>query len=95
MSRNAGSMSVDVDEDSHGRFPTRIQVTAINEPGTLAQIAQIIAESDGNISNIRIVKSAPDFSEMVIDIEVWDLKHLTRIIGQLRARSVVSAAVRL
>ena len=85
----------DVDEDSHGRFPTRIQVTAINEPGTLAQIAQIIAESDGNISNIRIVKSAPDFSEMVIDIEVWDLKHLTRIIGQLRARSVVSAAVRL
>ena len=35
-------------------FPARIEVTAINEPGTLAQIAQVIADSDGNISNLRI-----------------------------------------
>lgn len=85
----------DLDEDARGRFPARVEVTAINEPGTLAQIAQIIADSDGNISNIRIVTSAPDFSEMVIDIEVWDLKHLTRIIAQLRSRPVVSTAARV
>ena len=85
----------DIDEDARDRFPARIEVTALNEPGSLAQIAQIIADSDGNISNIRIVSSAPDFSEMVIDIEVWDLKHLTRIIGQLRSRSVISTAARL
>jgi len=41
------------------------------------------------------IDSATDFSQMVIDIEVWDLKHLTRIIAQLRARSVVSSAVRI
>ena len=85
----------DIDEDARDRFPARIEVTAINEPGSLAQIAQIIADGDGNISNIRIVSSALDFSEMVIDIEVWDLKHLTRIIGQLRARPVVSTAARV
>jgi guanosine-3',5'-bis(diphosphate) 3'-pyrophosphohydrolase len=39
--------------------------------------------------------NAPDFSVMVIDVEVWDLKHLTRIIGQLRARPVVSAVARI
>ena len=84
----------DIDEDAAGRFPTRIEVTAINEPGTLAQIAQIIADSDGNISNLRILRSAPDFSVMSIDIEVFDLKHLTRLIGQLRSRKVVSAVAR-
>jgi guanosine-3',5'-bis(diphosphate) 3'-pyrophosphohydrolase len=84
----------DVDEDVRQRFPARIEVTATNEPGSLAQIAQIIAESEGNISNLRIT-SAPDFSTMVIDIEVWDLKHLSRIMVQLRACSVVSSAVRM
>jgi guanosine-3',5'-bis(diphosphate) 3'-pyrophosphohydrolase len=84
----------DVEKDGRRRFPARIEVTATNEPGSLAQIAQIIADSEGNISNLRI-DSATDFSEMVIDIEVWDLKHLTRIIAQLRARSVVSSAVRI
>jgi guanosine-3',5'-bis(diphosphate) 3'-pyrophosphohydrolase len=85
----------DVDDEVRARFPARIEVTAINEPGTLAQVAQIIADSDGNISNLRIAKSAPDFSLMLIDVEVFDLKHLTRLIGQLRARPVVSAAARV
>jgi guanosine-3',5'-bis(diphosphate) 3'-pyrophosphohydrolase len=85
----------DVDVDAGTRFPARIEITAINEPGTLAQIAQIIADSDGNISNIKILRSAPDFSELQIDLEVWDLKHLTRIIAQLRSRPVVSEAARV
>jgi guanosine-3',5'-bis(diphosphate) 3'-pyrophosphohydrolase len=54
----------------------------------------VIADSEGNISNVRMT-NAPDFSVMVIDVEVWDLKHLTRIIGQLRARPVVSAVARI
>ena len=32
---------------------------------------------------------------MVIDVEVFDLKHLTRLISQLRARPVVSAVARV
>jgi (p)ppGpp synthase/HD superfamily hydrolase len=85
----------DTDADEGARFPARIEVTAINEPGTLAQVAQVIADNDGNISNLKIVKSAPDFSEMVIDVEVHDLKHLTRLIAQLRSRPVVSTVSRV
>jgi guanosine-3',5'-bis(diphosphate) 3'-pyrophosphohydrolase len=85
----------DADADDGARFPARIEVTAINEPGTLAQIAQVIADNDGNISNLKIAKSAPDFSEMVIDVEVHDLKHLTRVITQLRSRPVVSTVSRV
>ncbi|HMN86544.1 MAG TPA: DUF5913 domain-containing protein, partial [Bauldia sp.] len=85
----------DTDADAGARFPARIDVTALNEPGTLAQVAQVIADNDGNISNLKIAKSAPDFSEMVIDVEVHDLKHLTRLIAQLRSRPVVSTVARV
>lgn len=85
----------EMDEDAAGRFPARIEVTAMNEPGTLAQIAQVIADSDGNISNLSITQAAPDFSVMLIDLEVFDLKHLSRLIAQLRARPVVNSAARV
>jgi len=85
----------EIEENSEERFPARIEVTALNEPGTLAQIAQVIADNDGNISNLRITQTAPDFSIMVIDLEVFDLKHLTRLISQLRARPAVSSATRV
>jgi (p)ppGpp synthase/HD superfamily hydrolase len=85
----------DVDEEKGGRFPARIEVTAINEPGTLVQVATVIADNDGNISNIRIAKSAPDFSVIVIDVEVFDIKHLNRLIAQLRTRPVVSGVQRV
>jgi guanosine-3',5'-bis(diphosphate) 3'-pyrophosphohydrolase len=85
----------DVDDDAAARFPARIEVTAINEPGTLAQVAQVIADNEGNISNIKITKSAPDFSVILIDVEVFDVKHLNRLIGQLRTRPVVSSVTRV
>ncbi|MGI9384332.1 MAG: RelA/SpoT family protein [Methyloligellaceae bacterium] len=85
----------DIDEDNIDRFPAQISVTAINEPGSLAQIAQIIGESGGNIDNIKMTKHAADFTEMLIDLEVWDLKHLNEIISGLRSKSVVNTVSRV
>jgi RelA/SpoT family (p)ppGpp synthetase len=85
----------DMDERSPQRFPARISVQSMNEPGTLAQIAQVIAEHDGNIDNIRMTRRSPDFTDCVIDLEVYDLKHLNAIISQLRAKKVVAAAERV
>jgi (p)ppGpp synthase/HD superfamily hydrolase len=85
----------DVDERTPERFPARIAVQSVNEPGTLAQIAQVIAENDGNIDNIRMTRRSPDFTESVIDLEVYDLKHLSAIIAQLRAKKVVARAERV
>jgi len=82
-------------EDRPQRFPARVAVQSVNEPGTLAQIAQVIAEHDGNIDNVRMTRNSPDFTEMLIDLEVYDLKHLTSIIAQLRAKDVVAQAERV
>jgi GTP pyrophosphokinase len=85
----------DVDPDAPERFPARLAVTAVNEPGSLAQIAQQIGEAGGNIDNVRMLRRDPDFTEMAIDVEVWDLNHLTRIISGLRGKSVVSKVERM
>ncbi|MEX0853901.1 MAG: bifunctional (p)ppGpp synthetase/guanosine-3',5'-bis(diphosphate) 3'-pyrophosphohydrolase [Bauldia sp.] len=85
----------DVDDGEAQRFPARIEVTAINEPGTLVQIAQVIADDQANISNIGITRSASDFSVILIDVEVVDVKHLNRLIGRLRARPVVNSVTRV
>jgi RelA/SpoT family (p)ppGpp synthetase len=85
----------DEEENTPRRFPARIAVQSVNEPGSLAQIAQVIAEHDGNIDNIRMTRRAPDFTDVQIDLEVYDLQHLTAIIAQLRAKPVVAKAERV
>jgi RelA/SpoT family (p)ppGpp synthetase len=85
----------DVDEGTPHRFPARLAVQSVNEPGTLAQVAQVIAEHDGNIDNIRMERQSPDFTSLTIDLEVYDLKHLNAIIAQLRAKPVVAKVERV
>ncbi len=85
----------DVDEEHLARFPVRIEVTAINEPGTLAQVAQVMADNEANITNVRMAHSAPDFTVMMFDMDVFDVKHLNRLIGQLRERPIVSSVARV
>ncbi|MDH2381861.1 bifunctional (p)ppGpp synthetase/guanosine-3',5'-bis(diphosphate) 3'-pyrophosphohydrolase [Bradyrhizobium sp. CER78] len=85
----------DIDETMPQRFPARILVHNVNEPGSLAQIATVIAEHDGNIDNIHMSRQSPDFTELTIDLEVYDLKHLSAIIAQLRAKAVVAKVERV
>ncbi|MET3790599.1 RelA/SpoT family protein [Aquamicrobium terrae] len=85
----------DIDENNRERFPARISVTAINAPGSLADIAQVVASNDANIHTLSMVRTAPDFTEMLIDIEVWDVKHLNRLLSQLKEHPSVSTARRV
>jgi RelA/SpoT family (p)ppGpp synthetase len=85
----------DVDESNPQRFPARILMNTVNEPGSLAQVATVIAEHDGNIDNISMSRRSPDFTELTIDLEVYDLKHLSAIIAQLRAKAVVARVERV
>jgi guanosine-3',5'-bis(diphosphate) 3'-pyrophosphohydrolase len=40
-------------------------------------------------------RQSPDFTSLTIDLEVYDLKHLTAIIAQLRAKPVVATVERV
>lgn len=85
----------DIEDSMPQRFPARIKVENVNEPGALAQIATVIAEHDGNIDNISMQRRSPDFTETTIDLEVYDLKHLSAILAQLRAKAVVARVERV
>jgi len=85
----------DIDPEKPERFPSRISVCAVNAPGSLAQIAQVISYEDGNIDNLRMIERASDFTKMLIEIDVWDLEHLNKIISGLRKQGSVSKVARV
>ncbi|WP_243367888.1 RelA/SpoT family protein [Microvirga solisilvae] len=85
----------DLEFGSTQRFPARIKLQSINEPGSLAQIAQVIADHDGNIDSVNMKRRTQDFTDVTIDLTVWDLKHLNAIIAELRAKRVVSRVDRI
>ena len=85
----------DVDPKAEERFPALISVAAPNRPGSLAQIAQVIGETGGNIDNLKMIRRAPDFTELRIGLEVWDLAHLNHIIAGLKSKAIVSKVTRV
>jgi GTP diphosphokinase / guanosine-3',5'-bis(diphosphate) 3'-diphosphatase len=85
----------DIDSKTPMRFPAQISIQSKNEPGSLARIAQAISDTDGNIDNIRMARRTPDFHEIVVDLEVWDLKHLISIIDRVGKQSNVGKVERI
>jgi len=84
----------DIDENRPERFVTSLAVFTLNEVGALGRIAQTIAEADANIDNLSMVMRSSDFYEMLIDVEVWNLTHLNRLIAALRRLGVISKVER-
>jgi GTP pyrophosphokinase len=80
-------------DDEHMRVG-RIHLTVSNEAGALGAITTLIGKYEGNINNLRFTARSADFFDMLIDIQVRDLKHLTTIIAALRGQKVVTSVER-
>jgi GTP diphosphokinase / guanosine-3',5'-bis(diphosphate) 3'-diphosphatase len=85
----------DIQEAATELFPARIRVVALNEPGSLGRIATIIGAEGANIDKLQMVRRARDYTEMLIDIEVLDLKHLLDIVNEVKNQNVVSEVNRV
>jgi GTP pyrophosphokinase len=72
----------------------RIHLTVLNEPGTLGSLTTAIGRNQGNITNLKITNRSSQFFDMLIDIEVRDVRHLTNIIAALRATPAVDSVDR-
>ena len=72
----------------------RLNVMITNEPGNLGSLTTVIGKQGGNISNLKITNRSSDFFEIMLDIEVADVKHLTTIIAALRANPVINSVER-
>jgi RelA/SpoT family (p)ppGpp synthetase len=85
----------DIKEGATELFPARIQVMAVNEPGSLGKIASVIGAAGANIDKLQMVNRGRDYTEMLIDVEVLDLKHLTDMLNGVKNLNVVSSASRI
>ena len=93
-------MDVDWDYDLITRGPAlethvgRVSVIATNEPSMLATLTNTAAKHDGTVVNLKIVNRQLDFMEILVDVEVRDLRHLSTVIAGLRAASGISQVER-
>jgi guanosine-3',5'-bis(diphosphate) 3'-pyrophosphohydrolase len=85
----------DLDEANKSRFTARILINALNEPGSLARIAQMVADIDVNIRILNTVRVATDFTEMALDVEVWDLRQLNQLLVQMKELDCIATVKRL
>ena len=81
-------------EEADAAHVGRINVTIANEPGNLGSLTTTIGKQGGNISNLKITNRSTDFFEIMVDIQVADVKHLSTIIAALRATPVINSVER-
>ena len=72
----------------------RITVTLEHIPGAIADVAKIVGEALGNITNIKTLARSRSFFDLIIDVEVTDNRHIVQIIAALRASVYVVSADR-
>ncbi len=77
-----------------GAHAARISVIAANEPSTLADLSNAVAKHEGAVANLRIVNRQQDFIEVLIDVEVRDLLHLSKVIAGLRGVTAIKSVER-
>ena len=72
----------------------RIRLTVMNEPGSLGTLSMVIGRNEGNISNLKVTNRTLEFFDLLIDVEVRDVKHLADIIAALRATPAINTVER-
>ncbi|MCQ8240260.1 RelA/SpoT family protein [Rhizosaccharibacter radicis] len=92
-------MDIDWDYDSIGRgkgdsHVGRVSVIAANEPAVLASLTNAATRHEGSVVNLKIVNRQLDFMEILVDLEVRDLRHLGSVIAGLRSATGVTQVER-
>jgi len=62
----------------------RLSVIGASEPTALANLTNAIAKQEGAITSLKIVNRQSDFIEALVDVDVRDVAHLSKVIAGLR-----------
>ena len=82
-------IGVEWSDDIKSTFEADIRLEVVNRRGVFATLASVIAEEDSNINHVLVTARDDRNSAIRFTIEVYDRKHLARIIRRLRARRSV------
>jgi guanosine-3',5'-bis(diphosphate) 3'-pyrophosphohydrolase len=53
-----------------------------------------VTKHDGSVLNLRVVSRQQDFCEILLDVEVRDLRHLSTVMAGLRATAGITQVER-
>lgn len=87
-------VSWDTDREHPELHVGRLSVVIANRLGALGNLTTVIAKNSGNIQNLKIINRSVDFFEILLDVEVESVKHLSNIIAALRATPTITSAER-
>ena len=93
-------LDIDWDYDGAGRgqggetHVGRVSVIAANEPSALAAVTNALSRHDASVVNLKIVNRQLDFMEILVDVEVRDLRHLSSVIAGLRSAGGITQVER-
>ena len=63
----------------------RVSVIAANESAVLTTLTNTASKHNGSVVNLRILNRQLDFMEILVDLEVRDVRHLSAMIAALRS----------
>ncbi|HWP45168.1 MAG TPA: ACT domain-containing protein, partial [Blastocatellia bacterium] len=66
-------------------YPITLRLTTEDRPGMVADVTQAIAGVGTNIRDIRASLDDEGRGQLVLTAEIFDLKHLEKIIASLKA----------
>jgi GTP diphosphokinase / guanosine-3',5'-bis(diphosphate) 3'-diphosphatase len=75
----------DVETSPDEKFIGRMNIILQNKPGSLGSVTTIVGKNDGNIMNLKITNRKADYFEIIMDIEIKDLRHLNNLMAALRS----------
>ena len=71
-------------------YTGRLSVIAANRPDALANLTNTINKHDGVLRNLKIVNRQQDFYEIIVDVDVRDIRHLNLLMAGLRVTGGIS-----
>jgi len=88
---------IDIQWSDHveGEYQTNLRVQVLNERGSLAKLAAIIADTESNIDNVELSNETGALTSIDFTITVKNRVHLARIIRQLKRVKVVNKIWRI
>ena len=81
----------DAEQEKH---VARLKLMLSNEPGALAEVANIVAKAEANIINLNITYRTLSYFEILLDIEVKNVDQLNNLILSMRAEKLISYVAR-
>ncbi len=88
---------IPVEWDTQEKLKRAVQISAatVDKPGLLAQISNVIASMDVNISTVKSIKTEKEGALITLSVDIIDLKQLQKIITGIQKIRGVKAVKRI